>query len=238
MATYVLVHGSWGSAWHWHRVRPLLEAQGHRVLTPTLLGLGERADHASEDVGLGAHIDDVVGLLDEEGLADAVLVGHSYGGMVVTGVAARSAGRVDQVVYVDAFAPDPGQSAFDILPWLVDAFSADVDAERPWAIPPMDFAALGVEDPADLAELTARATAMPRLTHEEPLPTDERDVLQAMKATYVWCTRQPLFADVAAAMRTRQIETVELDTGHYPMLSDPKSMVRLLLACADSEEKS
>ena len=87
MATYVLVHGAWHGGWCWGRVTPLLRAAGHVVYTPTLTGLGERAHLLSPAIDLGTHVEDVVRVLHYEDLSDVVLVGHSYGGMVITGVA-------------------------------------------------------------------------------------------------------------------------------------------------------
>jgi pimeloyl-ACP methyl ester carboxylesterase len=107
---YVLVHGAWGGGWAFRRVDSLLTAAGHRVYRPTLTGLGERVHLAAPDVGLGTHVTDVVNVLLFEELRDVVLVGHSYGGMVITGVADRVPERIRHLVYVDAFAPEDGES--------------------------------------------------------------------------------------------------------------------------------
>src|SRR5688500_11127625 len=102
MATFVLVHGAWGGGWAWKRVAPLLRRQGHEVFTPTLTGLGERAHLTSRDVNLDTHIRDIENLLLYEDLENVVLVGWSYGGMVVTGVLDRVPERLAHVVYLDA----------------------------------------------------------------------------------------------------------------------------------------
>src|SRR5947209_5724227 len=105
MATFVLVHGSWHGAWCWKRVLPLLRGAGHDVHAVTLTGVGERAHLLSADIRLDTHITDVVNLIDCEELADVILVGHSYGGIVITGVAdrlqRRSPGLLQQLVYID-----------------------------------------------------------------------------------------------------------------------------------------
>ncbi len=103
-STYVLVHGAWHGGWCWKRVVPALRAAGHEVYTPTLTGLGERAHLANPAIDLSMHIADIVNLLEAEELDKVVLVGHSYGGMVVTGVADRAASRLRRVVYLDALA--------------------------------------------------------------------------------------------------------------------------------------
>jgi pimeloyl-ACP methyl ester carboxylesterase len=109
-STYVIVHGAWGGAWDWRAVDSALTSRGHRVHRVTLTGLGERVHLASPSVGLSTHISDVVNTILFEQLRDVVLVGHSYGGMVVTGAADRATDRIKRVVYVDAFLPDSGES--------------------------------------------------------------------------------------------------------------------------------
>src|SRR6187402_3017189 len=113
MSAFVLVHGAWGGAWIWRRVIGPLRAAGHEVHAVTLTGDGERAHLRRPDIGLRTHIDDVLGLIDAEELKDITLVGHSYAGQVITGVAdallAHDAGALRQLVYVDAMVPLPGE---------------------------------------------------------------------------------------------------------------------------------
>jgi pimeloyl-ACP methyl ester carboxylesterase len=105
MATFLICHGAWSAGWAWKKVRPLLRAAGHEVFTPTYTGLGERAHHASPAVDLEMHIKDVLAVIEFEDLRDCILVGHSYGGMVATGVADRVPERVRHLIYLDAFVP-------------------------------------------------------------------------------------------------------------------------------------
>src|SRR5258705_7398602 len=116
MATFLIAHGAWSAAWAWKKMRPLMQARGHDVGIPTYTGLGERAHLANREIGLQTHIADVLGTLEFEDLHDVVLVGHSYGGMVATGVADRARARVRRLVYLDAFVPRDGQSLLDLLP--------------------------------------------------------------------------------------------------------------------------
>ena len=115
MATFVLVHGSWHGGWCWQKVARLLRQPGHEVYTPTLTGLGERSHLATKKSGLELHIQDILNVLEFEDLHEVVLVGHSYAGLVITGVAERAPGRVARLVYLDAFIPHAGQSAFAML---------------------------------------------------------------------------------------------------------------------------
>ncbi|HWC73632.1 MAG TPA: alpha/beta fold hydrolase [Gemmatimonadales bacterium] len=108
--TYVFVHGAWGGGWDWRAVDSLLTRHGHHVQRVTLTGLGERHHLASPDIGLYTHIEDVVNTILWENLHDVVLVGHSYGGMVISGVADRVPDRIKRLVYVDALLPDSGES--------------------------------------------------------------------------------------------------------------------------------
>ena len=113
MAAYVLVHGAWHGGWCWKRVLPALQGPGVEIHTPTLTGLGERAHLASRDVSLETHIQDVMGVIESERLADVILVGHSYAGVVVTAVADRMPQRISRLVYLDALVPKSGQSLYD-----------------------------------------------------------------------------------------------------------------------------
>src|ERR1700690_866231 len=114
MAIFVLVHGAWGGAHGFRKVRGPLRATGHEVFTPSLTGIGERVHLASPQVNLTTHVTDVVNTILYEDLTDIVLLGYSYGGMVVTGALEHVADRIAHLVYLDAFRPDDGQSLDDL----------------------------------------------------------------------------------------------------------------------------
>lgn len=148
MATYVLVHGAWGGAHVWRKVRPLLRAAGHEVYTPSLTGIGERVHLTGPHVDLSVHIDDVVNTVLYEDLDGFLLVGYSYGGAVVTGSLAHIGERVRELVYLDAFVPSDGESVLDLTglpeperrvgaPWAVEPLPRDYDdpADAEWDIP-------------------------------------------------------------------------------------------------------
>lgn len=113
--TFVIVHGAWGGGWDWQAVDSMLTRRGEHVRRVTLTGLGERVHLASPNVGLYTHIDDVVNTILWENLQDVVLVGHSYGGMVITGVADRIPNRIRRLVYLDALLPDSGETALGLV---------------------------------------------------------------------------------------------------------------------------
>jgi pimeloyl-ACP methyl ester carboxylesterase len=126
MANFVLVHGAWHGGWCYRDTAAALRKAGHRVQTPTHTGVGQRAHLAAESVTLETHIRDVAGCIESEELDDVILVGHSYGGMVITGVADRMASRVKALVYLDAFVPTHEDSLMSLLP---KALPAEVAAQ-------------------------------------------------------------------------------------------------------------
>src|SRR5688572_1320721 len=137
MSTFVVCHGSWSAGWAWKKMHPLLTARGHRLVTPTYTGLGERAHLAHPDIDLDTHINDVLGVLQMEDLRGVVLIGHSYGGMVATGVAARARDRIAQLIYLDSFAPRDGDSAFSLTPDREQPMrEAAAKSGTDWLIPP------------------------------------------------------------------------------------------------------
>jgi pimeloyl-ACP methyl ester carboxylesterase len=116
MANFVLVHGAWHGGWCWRDTAAALRAAGHQVFTPTHTGVGERSHQSAENITLETHVRDVCGCIEWEELSDVILVGHSYGGMVITGVADRMADRIRALVYLDAFVPEHGDSLIGLLP--------------------------------------------------------------------------------------------------------------------------
>lgn len=113
--TFVLVHGAWGGGWHWRRVADRLRSRGHSVFTPTLSGLGERVHQLHPGVDLSLHIADVLGVIKYESLENIVLVGHSYSGFVISGVAEIIPGKIRSIVFLDAFVPRNGEALVDSI---------------------------------------------------------------------------------------------------------------------------
>jgi pimeloyl-ACP methyl ester carboxylesterase len=128
MPTFVLVHGAWQTASTWDRIVPLMRKAGHSIVVPKLRGLENDGTRLSPKISLSGHIEDVVDILNHENLDHVVLVGHSYAGMIITGVAEQVPHRLDRLVYVDAFVPDNGQSVLDLLPApIVEMFRQAAD---------------------------------------------------------------------------------------------------------------
>jgi pimeloyl-ACP methyl ester carboxylesterase len=236
MATYVLVHGAWHGGWCWRKVAPLLRAAGHDVHTPTLSGLGDRVHLASPDIDLDTHVRDIVNVLEYEDLRSVVLVGHSYGGMVITGVAGQAADRLGQLVYLDAFVPGDGETLLDFVPAeRRDGFLRDAQTSgEGWRIPAPPLGRFGVTDEADLAWANPRITDQPLRTFAEPIKlTGEPPELPR---TYIWCLGYATagsFGPFAARARTEPgWRYHELDTGHDAMITTPQDVARILLDLA------
>jgi pimeloyl-ACP methyl ester carboxylesterase len=231
----VLVHGAWAGAWAWARVLAPLRSSGHPVHAVTLTGCGERRHLLRPSISLQTHVADVVGLCEAEELDDLVLVGHSYGGMVVTGAAdallRQRAGRVRQLVYVDAVLPLPGECWGSCHGDAVRAERrAAAAATGLHALPPPDPSGFGLAG-ADRDWLLRRQGPHPFGAYLEPLHFDAAG-LAAIRRAFIDCNR-PAFPTIEP-MRRRAREwagcrVVELETGHYPQVQAPQAFVDCLL---------
>jgi pimeloyl-ACP methyl ester carboxylesterase len=231
----VLLHGAWHGGWAWQRVVPLLRAAGHEVHAPTLTGVSDRAHLLSPSVGLRTHVQDVVALIETHDLDDVVLVGHSYAGQVITGVADRIPERLSKLVYLDAFVGGDGDAAIDLLPETIAGHYRESVAGPGfgWLIPVRSLGVLGVSAAADLEWLSPRLTPHPWLTYTEPLRLTGGP--ETVPAIFVECTDwmgvfQP-HADRAAA---RGWPVHHIATGHEAMVTAPKELAGLLIAVGAS----
>ena len=220
--TYVLVHGAWHGGWCWRKVTPLLTAAGHRVHTPTLTGLGERSHLLTPEVGLETHVKDVTALFEYEDLRNAILVGHSYGGMVVAGAAPLLVERLSAVVYLDAFLPDNRKALRDYV-----ALNAP---EGVWRLPvPGKPPRFGVKEPADVEWMEARLTDQPLKAMTEPVRISA-DISTRVPHTFILCTKANQFAAAAERAKQRGFKYREMLTaGHDAMISQPKELAKLLM---------
>jgi pimeloyl-ACP methyl ester carboxylesterase len=228
----VLVHGAWHGSWCWRRVLPRLWAAGHRAVPVTLSGLGERAHQLSPSITLATHVADVVTAVRAEECTDAVLVGHSYGGVVVTGAADRLDGEVARLVYVDAVVPEPGDCWSTQNPPAVQA-ARRAAIEASGTIPPPPPAAFGLAG-SDGEWVARRQTPQPGGVYDDPL-TFDAGRWAARPRTYVSCTSPALATiDPSRELVRRQPgwEVVELATGHDPMVSAPEELAAVLLDIA------
>lgn len=223
MSEFVLIHGAWHGGWCWERVATLLRAAGHTVLTPTLCGLAERRSELTPEVGLEQHVQDTLAAL-ETAQGPAVLVGHSYSGLVVAEAAAREPARVAELVLLDAWIGPPGSSLLSLAPtWFRDGILAAAEsAGDGWLIPAPDPQVVGVSDERDGRWLRDRLTPQPLKTFTDPI---ERAF--AVPARAVLGEPGPVsFADLAGAMG---LATSELEGGHDLMVTAPAALATTLM---------
>jgi pimeloyl-ACP methyl ester carboxylesterase len=216
--TFLVCHGAWSAGWAWKKMHPLMQAAGHRLITPSYTGLGERAHLASESLDLDAHILDILNVIGYENLHDIVLIGHSYGGMVATGVADRMREHIAQMIYIDAFVPRDGQSLFDLN-------EAAIESMR---IPPMQTPS--DTSAADVAWLSARRVAMPIKCFERKLKLQHGET--TLPRSYIYATRiTPADTFGQFSRRTRNEagwRHFEIDASHSPNVTAPEELMALL----------
>jgi pimeloyl-ACP methyl ester carboxylesterase len=241
MATYVLVHGGGHGGWCYQPVARLLRARGHEVYTPTLTGLGERQHLLSPAVDLDIHITDVVKVLEFEDLRDVILVGHSYGGMVITGVADRTPERIGTLVYLDAAYPQNGQSLVDVAGPVILASRETgrvVDGMELVLYPgkdPMNF--YGVTDPEQIAWMEPKLTPHPWKCFEQKLVLDDEATMRKIPQSFIACSFHMDDQARAALQALSAGRYWEIDTGHDLMITEPRAVAEALLELASRQER-
>jgi pimeloyl-ACP methyl ester carboxylesterase len=244
MGTFVLIHGAWHGAWCWKKVVPLLEEEGHRAIPITLTGLADRGHLLSRQTNLTTHVHDVVALLLYEDLRDVVLAGHSYGGLVVSGVMRHAADRVRHTAYLDAILPESGEAL--LLPEeeairLGGTANAHREVARRlgdgWKIPAPGIAdnrLLGVSDPGDIEWMQQRLTPHPLASFEEAIhfPADSQS---NVPGSFALCTAResPPFRPYADRAADLGWPVTEIDAGHDLMISAPRETADYLLSALD-----
>lgn len=234
MATFLVAHGAWSAGWAWKKMHPLMRQAGHDLITPTYTGLGDRRHLATPTVDLETHITDVLNVLEIEDPRDVVLIGHSYGGMVATGVADRARDRIRELIYLDAFVPGDGQSLFDLSPpggpegmreraraggedWLVPSNPIPPDTSE-----------------ADVAWIEPRRMRQPIKTLEQKLRLHNGDL--TLPRSYIYCTRiapaDPFGRFAEMARSEPGWRYFELDASHSPHITAPEQLRDLLLNIA------
>jgi pimeloyl-ACP methyl ester carboxylesterase len=234
MATYVLVHGAGHGGWCYRRVARLLRDRGHDVYTPTLTGLGERAHLLSPEVGLDTHITDVVSVLEHEDLTDAILCGHSYGGIVITGAADKALARVAQLVYLDAAILYDGESLADVTPAIASMRAGikvvdDIELVL-WPDDPIAYAIYGVTDAADWAWMRERLHPHPWRAFTDKLRLANPTAVAALPRTLINCPHTLAMRTGESLARYHQGDRIwQIDTGHDLMITEPEKTAEMLL---------
>jgi len=218
----VSVHGAWGGGWQFKKVASILEAKGYQVYRPTLSGLGEHCHTATTNIGLTTHIDDIVNFIVFEDLHDVILLGHSYGGMVITGVADRIPERISRLIYLDAFVPEDGENVVSFGKpdaSQLDAMTQDGFLVPGWVNPALPF---------------PRNVPQPRKTFTEPivLKNPARATIPTSYILTVDKGRKPeddTFYQSKERAKTRGWPAIIMEGNHFPMQTQPEATAKLLM---------
>ena len=249
MATFVLVHGAWHGGWCWKKVAPLLRRAGAEVYTPTLTGMGERAHLTGylepAAINLDLHQRDVVQLLEFEDLAEVVLVGHAYAGMIITGVAEVCPERLKHLVYVNGVVPKDGESMVDQLEavrgpqftaWVRGHLGGKGGFLPPPASPEEVGRRWGITDADDLAWVGAKVTPQPAAAFAQPVRLG-RPEAQSIPRSFVGSSEAG-FDSVAERVKAAGWGIYHIDSGHDPMVTNPEDLAEILLRIASGGERS
>ena len=232
MTTFVLVHGAFHGGWCWSRVAHVLRAEGHVAFAPTQTGLGERRHLLSPDITLDTFIDDICAVLEAEELHNVVLVGHSFGGISITGVADRMPDRVRRLIYLDSRILEAGQSMLDADPERSSVWQRMAREEGSFSIPPPPAAYFNCSKPADIAWIDRRLTPHPLGTFVSPLNLANSVIGNGRPCTYVACT-DPVYPWLEPCRTWARGRAgwgwAEIATGHDAMVSAPAELAALLI---------
>jgi len=225
---FLVCHGAWSAGWAWKKMHPLMQAAGHRLITPTYTGLGERAHLANPSIDLNSHIEDVMNVIKYENLRDIVLVGHSYGGMVATGVADRARDKVRQLIYIDAFVPNDGQSLLDLYEADRSRVQELAKSGDGWRVPPNPTPP--DTSPADVEWLSTRRVDMPVKCFETKLKLQGGPL--TLPRSYIYATRitpADTFGPFARHAKNDPAWNYhEIDASHSPNVTAPEALMALL----------
>ena len=231
--TFLVAHGAWSAGWVWKKMHPLMAAAGHRLITPTYTGLGEREHLANPSIDLETHIQDMLGVIKFEQLGPFVLVGHSYGGMVATGVADRVPDRISQLVYLDAFVPKDGQALVDLTPpGTADRMRAGARAADGWRAPPNPIPP--DTSPGDVKWIQALRMPQPLKTFETPVHLKNGDT--RIPRTYIYAKRatpEDTFRQFADRAKHEHWTYHEIDASHSAHVTAPEALLKIFQSVAD-----
>ncbi len=237
--TFVLVHGTGHGGWCWRFIDPILQAAGYDVYIFTLTGLDASSHllHELNKISLDTHVKDITNMIFYEDLSDVILVDHSYGGMVITGVAAKEPQRLAHLVYLDAYLPMEGENEIALWPPnQKEKYSADI-ASGVTSCPPIPLHMLGITDPKMSQWVKERLTAHPYSTYEDPPPSpDDPAKTASVPRTYVHCTLGPMSSwmePFAARARKLKWGVYSVEASHDIMITHPNELAEILLQIAD-----
>lgn len=228
----VFVHGSCHGGWCWKKVLPFFDPKQFHVYTPTLTGLGDRCHLVSESTDLYTHIEDVLQLFRYEDLSDVILVGHSYAGMVINGVAEVMPEKIRFLIYLDAYIPQDGKTAFDLVPGLQDLYNERklLNQNKPWLVNSYTPTEFGITDPQDIAWMEPKLVPMPWHTHDEPIKVQNQNARNIRRAFI----KSAEFGEGMFQRQTKEEKNMwdyyeELNRGHDVMITAPEELSKMIL---------
>jgi pimeloyl-ACP methyl ester carboxylesterase len=238
---FVFVHGGRHGGWCWKKLTPLIWAAGHRVYTPTLTGLGERSHLLRPEVGLDTHIQDVIAVFEYEDIQDAMLVAHSYAGVVVSGAMEQISDRVRKLIFLDAHMPRTGESTLDqAAPEITDRLlSLAAEFGEGWYIPPTDASYWGASDPEDIAWVNGKVTAQPLKSYTDRVGATER--AWAHPGMFIECRdpvdrrHVPVARPLDRSAADPRFDYRVLDAPHDAMVVAPEALASILLEAVSLE---
>lgn len=229
MAHFVLIHGGFCGGWYWKKVKLILEHAGHTVYTPTLTGLGESCHLNGPHINLDTHIRDVRNVLFFENIKNAILVGHSYGGLVITGVASTSASRMGHLIYLDALIPDRGDSLMSLVDeQTAYLFTTQVNEKgNGWFVPPPKNIQLINKD--DSSWFSERLTPQSFNSFTQPIFFNA-EIVDRIKTSFVFCTQNThqTIKNMSVKARSKKWAYFEIESDHFPMIDIPEKFSLLL----------
>jgi pimeloyl-ACP methyl ester carboxylesterase len=236
MSMFLLVPGAWLGGWCWRYVAADLRAAGHTVIPATLTGLGERAHLLSRKIDLDTHVSDLVGLFEYEDLHHVILVGHSYGGTVITGVAEQVPARIQRLVYLDASVPRDGESNDTVVgPVMAAQLRASAVSEgEGWKVAPPPHIVRQLSGHPLREWVAARLKPHPLRTFAQPIHLSSAEAA-ALPRGFIQTTQSDLYQRLIAEARTAGWYCQEIGGGHYAMITEPKAVAAVLNALPDQK---
>ena len=229
MSVFLLVPGAWLGGWCWRDVAARLHSAGHTAIPATLTGLGERAHLITPHIGLDTHVADIVGLMHYRDLTAVTLVGHSYGGTVITAVAEQVPGRIRRLVYLDASVPQDGESNDDVIGAEMAAqlrWDAQSGGEG-WRVPPAAYVLRGLDDSMRVW-VERRLTPHPLRSFSQPVRLRSQAAAALPRAFIQTSTQSDLYARLTGRARDAGWYCRELTGGHYAMLRESDAVAAAL----------
>lgn len=235
MFTFVLVHGAWHGGWCWRPVQKLLESKGHRVVTPTMIGLGERAHLLSSSITLDTLVTDIADVIEREDLSNVVLVGHSFGGAVISGVAERKRDRINQLIYLDAAILEAGETMFGCMSieTAIERRQQAYETSKNLSLPIPTAENLGIKDPKHWSFLEQHLTPHPLSSYDSPMLLEGQPG-DGFICSYIVCS-EPYYPPLAWARERAERygwAIIPIATGHNAMVTEPIALTSLLLVLA------